>query len=104
MLVALEAGLQKLREYYAKTDQPEAGNVYAHSTILAPKDKLQYFKRKEWSVGQRALLKYGPNTIIAPFKIGSKLINSKRITPFYLKLMHKGQSLIGYSKMKVNLT
>ena len=51
MLVALEAGLQKLREYYAKTDQPEAGNVYAHSTILAPKDKLQYFKRKEWSGG-----------------------------------------------------
>ncbi|KAJ6134816.1 hypothetical protein N7523_001138 [Penicillium sp. IBT 18751x] len=51
MLIALEAGLQKLREYYAKTDQPEAGNVYAHSTILAPKDKLQYFKRKEWSGG-----------------------------------------------------
>lgn len=49
MLIALEAGLQKLREYYAKTDQPEAGNMYAHSTILAPKDKLQYFKRKEWS-------------------------------------------------------
>ncbi|KAJ5316459.1 hypothetical protein N7476_006766 [Penicillium atrosanguineum] len=51
MLVALEAGLQKLREYYAKTDQPEAGNIYTYSTILAPKDKLQYFKRKEWSGG-----------------------------------------------------
>ncbi|KAJ5310934.1 pyridoxal phosphate-dependent transferase [Penicillium atrosanguineum] len=49
ILIALEAGLQKLREYYAKTDQPEAGNIYTHSTILAPKDKLQYFKRKEWS-------------------------------------------------------
>lgn len=51
MLIALEAGLQKLREYYAKTDQPKAGNVYAHSTILAPKSKLQYFRRKEWSGG-----------------------------------------------------
>ncbi|KAJ5677054.1 uncharacterized protein N7477_002687 [Penicillium maclennaniae] len=28
-------------------DRPKANNIYAHSTILAPKDKLQYFKRKE---------------------------------------------------------
>ncbi|KAJ5661918.1 uncharacterized protein N7477_009534 [Penicillium maclennaniae] len=94
MLVALEAGLQKLREYYAKTDQPKASNVYAHSTILAPKDKLQYFKRKEWSGGPEGS---------APFKIGLKLINSKRITPFYLKLIHKGRSLIGYSKIKIGI-
>ncbi|KAJ5662647.1 uncharacterized protein N7477_010263 [Penicillium maclennaniae] len=46
MLVALKAGLQKLREYY-----PKASNIYTYSTILALKDKLQYFKRKEWSGG-----------------------------------------------------
>jgi hypothetical protein len=55
-------------------------------------------------VGQRALLRYRPNTITAPFKIGSKLISAKRITPFYLKLIHKGRSLIDYSRIKVNLT
>jgi hypothetical protein len=51
MLAALEVGERKLREYYAKTDKPEAGNVYAHSTILAPKHKLQYFRRSEWAGG-----------------------------------------------------
>ncbi|KAJ5662259.1 uncharacterized protein N7477_009875 [Penicillium maclennaniae] len=42
ILIALKAGLQKLRKYY-----PKANNIYTHSTILALKDKLQYFKRKE---------------------------------------------------------
>jgi hypothetical protein len=51
MLAALEVGERKLREYYARTDKPEAGNVYAHSTILAPKHKLQYFRRSEWAGG-----------------------------------------------------
>ena len=49
MLIALEAGLAKLREYYARTDHPKAGDVYAHSIILAPKQKMQYFKGKEWT-------------------------------------------------------
>lgn len=51
MLIALEAGLQKLRDYYALTDQPKAGNIYVYGTILAPKDKLQYFKTKDWLGG-----------------------------------------------------
>lgn len=51
MRVALEAGLDKLREYYRKTDSPETGDIYAHGTILAPRYKLQYFQRPEWDGG-----------------------------------------------------
>ena len=36
MLEALESAENKLREYYAKTDNLELGDIYAHSTILAP--------------------------------------------------------------------
>jgi hypothetical protein len=51
MRVALEAGLDKLREYYRKTNALEAGDVYAHRTILAPRYKVQYFQRPKWDGG-----------------------------------------------------
>ena len=43
MLEALKSAETKLREYYSKTDNPELGDIYAHSTILAPQHKLQFF-------------------------------------------------------------
>jgi hypothetical protein len=48
MLEALESAESKLREYYAKTDDPELGNIYAHGTILAPQHKLQFFRGRDW--------------------------------------------------------
>jgi hypothetical protein len=51
MLEALEFSESKLREYYAKTDAKELGDVYAHGTILAPQHKLQFFKSKDWAGG-----------------------------------------------------
>ena len=48
---ALEVGLEKLREYYGKTDDPDVGDIYAHSTILDPRSKLQFFQKKEWTGG-----------------------------------------------------
>ena len=51
MLEALEFSESKLREYYAKTDAKELGDVYAHGTILAPQHKLQFFTSKDWAGG-----------------------------------------------------
>jgi hypothetical protein len=49
MLEALKSAESKLREYYAKTDDPELGDVYAHGTILAPQHKLQFFRGRDWT-------------------------------------------------------
>ena len=48
MLEALESAESKLREYYSKTDDPDLGDIYAHSTILAPQHKLQFFSGQDW--------------------------------------------------------
>ena len=48
MLEALESAESKLREYYAKTDNPELGDIYAHGIILAPEHKLQFFSGPDW--------------------------------------------------------
>lgn len=48
MLEALESAETKLREYYAKTDDPELGDIYAHGIILAPEHKLQFFSGPDW--------------------------------------------------------
>jgi hypothetical protein len=49
MLQALEAAKVKLSEYYAQTDSPNLGNLYAHGTILAPQHKLRFFQTADWS-------------------------------------------------------
>ena len=48
ILQALEAAKEKLSIYYGKTNQ-EHGYLYAMSTILAPKFKLQFFSDENWS-------------------------------------------------------
>jgi hypothetical protein len=48
MRTALESAITKLREYYAKTDDPALGDIYAHGTILAPEHKLQFFSGPDW--------------------------------------------------------
>ena len=48
MLQALEVAKVKLSEYYAQTDSPKLGNLYAHGTILAPQHKLHFFKTADW--------------------------------------------------------
>ncbi|OQE61520.1 hypothetical protein PENNAL_c0284G08124 [Penicillium nalgiovense] len=47
MLNALEAGMQKLTSYYAKTKEIH-GSLYAIGTILAPQHKLSFFSSKAW--------------------------------------------------------
>jgi hypothetical protein len=47
MLNALEAGMQKLMSYYAKTKEIH-GSLYAIGTILAPQHKLSFFSSKAW--------------------------------------------------------
>jgi hypothetical protein len=42
MLTSLEAGREKLDEYYAQTDEVR-GHIYAISTILAPDSRFQFF-------------------------------------------------------------
>ena len=55
MLHALQAGRNKLKFYYTKTDEVP-GNLYAIGTILAPQHKLKSFSSKEWgnNAGSRA--------------------------------------------------
>jgi hypothetical protein len=48
MRIALESAITKLREYYAKTDDPALGDIYAHGTILAPEHRLQFFSGPDW--------------------------------------------------------
>lgn len=48
MREALEAGRQKLSDYYSQTENVH-GNLFAVGTILAPQHKLQFFSKPEWS-------------------------------------------------------
>jgi hypothetical protein len=49
MLEALKSAESKLREYYSRTDNPELGDIYAHSIILAPQHKLEFFRGQDWT-------------------------------------------------------
>jgi hypothetical protein len=51
MLRALESAETKLREYYSRINNPELGNIYAYSIILAPQHKLEFFRGRDW-IGQ----------------------------------------------------
>lgn len=46
MLNALDAGMDKLKVYYNKTQEVH-GNLYAIGTILAPQHKLEFFSTSE---------------------------------------------------------
>lgn len=48
MLRALEAGKDKLQDYYSKATHIH-GNLYAVGTILAPAYKLQFFSGRAWN-------------------------------------------------------
>lgn len=47
MQTALEYATQKLRDYYAETDEAY-GDLYAIATIMAPQNKLDFFSGKDW--------------------------------------------------------
>ena len=47
MLDALKAGKQKLSDYYAETDNLP-NDLYAIATVMAPQNKFQFFKTREW--------------------------------------------------------
>lgn len=47
MLQALKAAQQKLKDYYAETDDIR-GDLYAIGTMLAPTNKLRSFQTDEW--------------------------------------------------------
>jgi hypothetical protein len=49
MLTALQSAESKLREYYGRTIDPEISNIYAHSVILAPRHKLDFFCGRDWT-------------------------------------------------------
>lgn len=46
MRKALEAGRQKLSDYYSQTESVH-GNLFAVGTILAPQNKLQFFSKPD---------------------------------------------------------
>jgi hypothetical protein len=48
MLSALKAARQKLRDYYAKTDDIP-NDLYAIGTMVGPSNKLQFFQTKDWN-------------------------------------------------------
>lgn len=47
MLRALQAGRNKLKFYYIKTDEVPS-NLYVIGTILAPQHNFKFFSSKEW--------------------------------------------------------
>ncbi|ODM20081.1 hypothetical protein SI65_05067 [Aspergillus cristatus] len=57
MLRALEAGKDKLKFYYTKTDEvPD--DLYEIGTILAPQHKLKFFSSKKWGNDAESRIKY----------------------------------------------
>jgi hypothetical protein len=47
MLSALKAARQKLRDYYAETDNTP-NDLYAIGTMVGPSNKFQFFQTKDW--------------------------------------------------------
>jgi len=71
MRIALESSITKLREYYAKTDDPALDDIYAHGTILAPEHKLQFFSGLDWKD------KDYPSLYLESFKARMKLYQTE---------------------------
>lgn len=75
MRIALESSITKLREYYAKTDDPALGDIYAHGTILAPEHKLQFFSALDWKDKDKD--KDYPSLYLESFKARMKLYHTE---------------------------
>lgn len=69
MLHSLEAGRDKLKFYYAKTEEIH-GNLYAIGTILAPQHKLQFFSSGEYGddIESRATYKAYLEKFMEPYQ------------------------------------
>ena len=69
MLHSLEVGRDKLKFYYAKTEEIH-GNLYAIGTILAPQHKLQFFSGGEYSddIESRATYKAYLERFLEPYQ------------------------------------
>jgi hypothetical protein len=67
MLTALKAARQKLRDYYAKTEDMH-GHLYAIGTILAPDTKLQLFSGPKWEDNWRGIYRQSIEDYFEPYK------------------------------------
>ena len=66
MLEALQATLQKLRDYYSETDNIR-GDLYTISTIIAPENKLQFFMTDDWSDDWRQRYRQSFKDYLVPY-------------------------------------
>ncbi|KAJ5215577.1 uncharacterized protein N7498_002009 [Penicillium cinerascens] len=67
MQTALEYATQKLRHYYAETDQAY-GDLYAIATIMAPQNKLDFFSGKDWRGPYRKEYRESLEKYLEPYK------------------------------------
>lgn len=67
MRTALEYAIQKLRDYYAKTDKAH-GDLYAIATIMAPQNKLDYFSGKDWKGPYREQYRESLEKYLEPYR------------------------------------
>jgi hypothetical protein len=64
---ALEYATQKLRDYYAETDEAY-GDLYAVATIMAPQNKLDFFSGKDWKGPYRKQYRESLEKYLKPYK------------------------------------
>jgi hypothetical protein len=67
MRTTLEYAAQKLRGYYAETDEAH-GDLYAIATIMAPQNKLDYFSGKDWKGPYREQYRESLEKYLEPYK------------------------------------
>ncbi|KAJ5249580.1 hypothetical protein N7524_011896 [Penicillium chrysogenum] len=67
MLTAPKAARQKLRDYYAKTEDMH-GHLYAIGSILAPDTKLQFFSGPKWENNWRGIYRQSIGEYFEPYK------------------------------------
>ncbi|OQE51538.1 hypothetical protein PENNAL_c0506G01004, partial [Penicillium nalgiovense] len=67
ILTALKAARQKLRDYYAKTEDMH-GHLYAIGTALAPDTKLQFFSGSKWEDSWRGIYRQSIEDYFEPYK------------------------------------
>jgi hypothetical protein len=67
MQTALEYATQKLRDYYAETDEAY-GDLYAIATIMAPQNKLDFFSGKDWKGPYRKQYRESLEKYLEPYK------------------------------------
>jgi hypothetical protein len=68
MRTGLEYATQKLRDYYAETDEAY-GDLYAIATIMAPQNKLDFFSGKDWKGPYRKQYRESLEKYLEPYKL-----------------------------------